>query len=69
MELIYGTRVKSIVVDDNELERLIEHVKDFDYSNDYYYELCGKYRNELPAVKNRRVYNDKNPMMSLEFLK
>ncbi len=69
MELINGTRDKSIVVDDNELERLIEHNKDFEYSNDYYYELCRKYRNELPAVKNRRVYNDKNPMMSLEFLK
>jgi hypothetical protein len=68
MELIYGTRVKSIVVDDNELERLIEHDKDFDYSNDNYYELCRKYRNEFAAVKNRRVYNDKNHLVSLEFL-
>lgn len=69
MELIYGTRGKSIVVDDNELERLIEHDKHFDYSNDYCDELYRKYRNELPAVKNRRVYNDKTPLMSLDFLK
>ena len=61
MELIYGTRDKSIVVDDNELERLIEHCKDFDYSNDCYCELCRKYRNELPVVKNREFVTIRIP--------
>ena len=64
----HGTRDKSIVVDDNELERLIEHCKDFGYSNDNCDESYPKYRNEFAAVKNRRVYDDKNPLMSLEFL-
>ena len=61
MELIYGTRDKSIVVDDNELERLIEHDKDFDYSNDYYCELYCKYRIELPVVKNRELVTIRIP--------
>ncbi len=59
---------KSIAVDDKEFERLIEYDKDFDYFNDNYDELYRKFRNEFVAVKNQRIYNDKNPLILLEIL-
>jgi hypothetical protein len=59
---------KSIVIDNNELEQLREYDKDFDYFNDNYDEFYRKYRNEFVAVKNRRIFNHKNPLNLLEIL-
>jgi hypothetical protein len=57
-----------IVIDNDELEQLREYDKDFDYFNDNYDELYRKHRNEFVAVKNRRIFNHKNPLGLLEIL-
>ena len=58
----------SIVVDNDDLEQIREYDKDFDYFNDNYDELYRKHRNEFVAVKNRRIFNHKNPLRLLEIL-
>ncbi len=57
---------KKKAVKEKELPK--EYDRDFEYFNNKHDELCLKHKNEFVAVKNQRVYSNRDPLKLLEIL-